>query len=289
MSIEDIDLGEVWGQVYVNGRIVPADEATVSALDRGLLHGDGVFETIRVYGGKPFMLDAHLRRMADGCSAIEVAPPDPAEIKNGVRQVLEANDLSDAYLRITATRGPTGRLWYDLEHSAPTIVIIAKPLVPKDFGEGLRLVVSGFRSDERSPLSRIKQTGILWKILARTEARRAGADDALLLNTQDRIAEATSANIFWARDGALYTPSLDCGILPGITRALVIEIAREQGISVTERKFTLDELRTADEAFLTSSTWELAPIRSLGDVPFGGAPGLITRSLTESYRERLRG
>jgi len=205
-----------------------------------------------------------------------------------VRQVLEANDLSDAYLRITATRGPTGRLWYDLEHSAPTIVIIAKPLVPKDFGEGLRLIVSGFRSDERSPLSRIKQTGILWKILARTEARRAGADDAVLLDTQGYVSEATSANMFWVRNGTLYTPSLDCGILPGITRAIVIEIAREQGITVSEGRFALDELRAADEAFLTSSTWELAPMRSLEEIPFPeGAPGPVTELLTELYRERL--
>ena len=281
-----MQIDDLWGRVYVNGRLVPASEASASVMDRGLLYGDGVFETVRVYGGRPFMLDAHLARMAQGCSVISLPTPDMEEIKRGVEQVLEANGLSDAYLRITVTRGATGGLWDDLEHSLPTVVIMSKPFVPTDFGQGMRLVISSFRSDEQNPLTGIKQTGILWKILARAEAKRAGADDALILDTQGHVSEATSANIFWVRDDTLYTPSLDCGILPGVTRALVIGLAREQGLAVIEGKFTLDELLTSDEAFLTSSTWELAPIHSIAERKFKtGRP--IMEKLTELYHLQI--
>ena len=284
MRVEN--LSEIWGQVYVNGRLTAADEASASAMDRGFLYGDGVFETIRVYAGQPFMLDAHLARMAQGCSVISLPTPDMEEIKRGVEQVLEANGLSDAYLRITVTRGPTGSLWSDLEHSLPTVVIMSKPFVPTDFGQGMRLVISSFRSDEQNPLAGIKQTGILWKILARAEAKRAGADDALIMDTQGHVSEATSANIFWVRDDTLYTPSLDCGILPGVTRALIIEIAREQGLAVVDGKFALDELLASDEAFLTSSTSELAPIHSIAERKFKtGRP--IMEKLTGLYRLRI--
>ena len=286
MSGDNIGLTEAWGQVYINGRLIPADEAAVSAFDRGLLYGDGVYETLRVYAGKPFMLDAHLRRMAHGCSVISLTPPETKQIEEGVRLVLESNGLTDAYLRITVTRGATGRLWYDMELSKPTLLVIARPFVPRDFGKGLRLVVSQHRTDERSSLSGVKQTGILPKILARAEAKSMGADDALLLDTRAFVAEATSSNAFWAREGKLFTPSLTCGILAGVTRQIVMEIAHEQGIGVVEGEFALGELRTAEEMFLTSSTWEIAPVRSLDDVEFPKAPGALTRRLLELYRHR---
>ncbi|HUV05859.1 MAG TPA: aminotransferase class IV [Armatimonadota bacterium] len=286
MSGDNTGLTEAWGQVYINGRLIPADEAAVSAFDRGFLYGDGVYETLRVYAGKPFMLDAHLRRMAHGCSVVGLAPPETKEIEEGVRLVLEANGLTDAYLRITVTRGATGRLWSDMALSKPTLLVIAKPLVPRDFGKGLRLVVSRYRTDERSPLSGVKQTGILPKILARAEAQRMGADDALFLDTRGFVAEATSSNVFWVRDGKLVTPSLACGILAGITRQVVMEIAHEQGVGVVEGEFALGELRTADEMFLTSSTWEIAPVRSLDDMEFPEAPGPVTKGLLELYRHR---
>lgn len=281
-------LTEDWGQVCVNGELIPAGDATVSPMDRGLLYGDGIFETIRVYAGKPFMLDAHLARMQEGCAAIVLEPPDMGKVKLWVEETLKANGLSDAYLRITITRGPTGGVWYDLERSCPTVVIMAKPYAQPDFGEGLSLTISSFRSDEQSPLTRIKHTGLLWKILARTEAKRAGVDDALLLNTSGRIAEATAANIFWVREGTLYTPSLDCGILAGVTRMVVIGIAKDQDIAVVEGEFPLDDLLRAEEAFLTSSTCEIAPIRSVADKTFTGTiPGQMTRRLMSLYKQSV--
>jgi len=286
MSGDDIGLTQAWGQVYINGGLAAAHEAVVSAFDRGLLYGDGVYETLRVYSGKPFMLDAHIRRMAHGCSVIALTLPETEEIREGVRLVLAANSLTDAYLRITVTRGATGRLWHDPAPSKPTLLIIAGPLVPRDFGDGLRLVVSRYRADERSPLSGVKQTGILSKILARAEAVRAGADDAVLLDTRAFVAEATSSNAFWLREEKLFTPSLTCGILAGITRRIVMEIAREREIGVVEGEFALGELRTAEEMFLTSSTWEIAPVRSLDGVEFPRASGPITKRLQELYRGR---
>ena len=281
------DLIDSWGRISVNGKLVAAAEATVSPLDRGLLYGDGIFETIRVYAGKPFMLDAHLNRMANGCFVISLPMPDHEQIRRWVREALDANSLSDAYLRITVTRGPTGGVWYDFDQACPTVVILCKPYAQPDYGNGLILRLSTFRSDEQSPLTGIKHTGLLWKIMARREARQAGVNDAIMLNTKSHVAEATSANAFWARDGVLYTPSLDCGILAGVTRGIVLEIAREQGIEAVEGHFAFEELLAAEEAFLTSSTWELAPIRSIDDMTFAEAPGEVTRLLTELYRDRV--
>lgn len=289
MRTDDFGLTEIWGQVYVNGQLVAADEAAISAFDRGLLYGDGVYETVRVYDSKPFMLEAHLRRMVHGCSVIGLTPPNPKEIEEGVNQVLAANELKEAYLRITLTRGATGALWYDLEAAKPTVLIIAKPFARRDFGEGLRLLVSRSRADDRSPLSRVKQIGILPKILARAEALRLDADDGLLLDTRGYVAEATSSNAFWLREGTLFTPSLSCGILAGITRALVIEIAKNEGLTVMEGEFPLDELRRASEMFLTSSTWEIAPVHSLDGTAFGDThPGPVTRRIAELYRQRTQ-
>lgn len=287
MHVDDIGFDETWGHVFLDGALKPASEAMVSAFDRGFLYGDGVYETIRVYAGKPFMLDAHLNRMALGCSVIGLTPPNAEEIESGVQQVLDANNLMDAYLRITVTRGATGKLWYDLESSTPSLLIIARPYTPPDFGDGLHLIMSGFRADERSPLSGVKQIGILPKILARSEAKSAGADDAMMLNTAGFVAEATSSNAFWVKDGELFTPTLDCGILAGITRETALGIAWESGMTIHEGQFALDDLLAADEVFLTSSTWEIAPVRSLGDTVFGG-PGPITARIAEQYRRQIR-
>lgn len=287
MHVDDIGFDETWGRVFLDGALKPASEAMVSAFDRGFLYGDGVYETIRVYAGKPFMLDAHLERMARGCSVIGLTPPDAAEIADGARQVLEKNGLADAYLRITVTRGATGKLWYELSSSKSSLLIVARPYSAPDFGEGLRLIVSSFRADERNLLSGVKQIGILPKILARSEAKSAGADDAMVLNTAGYVAEATSSNAFWSKDGALFTPCLDSGILAGITREIVIGVARKNGLAVHEGRFTLDDLLAADEVFLTSSTWELAPVRSLGETVFGG-PGSITTRVAELYRQQIR-
>lgn len=266
---------------------MPADEAALSVFDRGFLYGDGVYETLRVYGGKPFMLDAHIQRMAEGCAAISLTPPDHNAVVQGVRLVLAANRLQEAYLRITVTRGATGRLWYDVEGGEPTVVIIAKPYTPPNFREGVRLIVSRFPTDELSPLSGVKQIGILPKILARREACGVGADDAILLDHRGNVSEATSSNVYWVTGGKLFTPSLSCGILAGITRGIVMELAKANGLEVCEGEFELESLLSADEAFLTSSTWEIAPVASVNDVELGGTERRVTTRLHSLYLERI--
>lgn len=287
MQIDDSHLTELWGKVYVSGRLSPAEEASASALDRGLLYGDGLFETVRVYGGKPFMLEEHLRRMAEGASRIALVLPDKEEIKAAVGAVLQANSLTEAYLRITVTRGPTGKMWSDLSGCSPAVLVLAKPFNRPDFGEGLRLTVSRFRIDERGPLCGVKHTGILPKILARTEAVNSGADDAVLLDTRGFVGEGTSSNLFWAKGGRLYTPSLSCGILAGVTRQVVAEIASAEKIAVEEGEFRLDVVKEAEEVFLTSSTWEIAPVRELDGSVFRGSAGPVTTAIHRLYRKRI--
>jgi len=279
------DLSKTWGVVAVNGELKPAGEALVSAFDRGFLYGDGIYETVRVYSGEPFMLDAHLARMVKGCAAIGMDPPDMAEVKSTALRVLEANGLGEAYLRITVTRGATGRLWHDTASAESSVLVIAKPYTPPDFEEGLRLTVSTFRSDERSPVSGVKQIGILPKILARAEALRKGYKDALLLDTSGHVSEATSSNAFWVAGHELFTPSASCGILLGITRRVIMEIAREQEIPVREGEFPLEAASQAEELFLTSSTSEITPVRSLDGSEFQLGP--MTRLLMNGYRARV--
>lgn len=276
-----------WGQVYVDGKLVRAEEAAASAFDRGIMYGDGIYETVRVYKGKPFMLEAHIKRMEHGCSVIEMAPPSAADVRRGVSQVLEANNLKEAYVRITATRGPTGKLWFDPESDAPTLLIFARPMVLESFVEGLNLIISKFRTDEESPLCGIKMSGILPKIMARTQALRAGAHDALLLNTKEVVSEATAANAFWVKDGMLFTPCMTCGLLDGITRSVIMELAVPNDIPAVVGQFTLEDVLSADEMFLTSSTWEVAPVVSLEGKSFGKVPGPVTARIHKLYRSRV--
>lgn len=281
------DLTNEWGYIQVQGKLVPAGEAIVSAFDRGFLYGDGVFETVRVYSGKPFMLDAHFERMALGCSIIGLQPPEFETLKEDIPRLLEANQLQEAYLRITVTRGATGRIWYDTSTDKQTVVMIARRFERPDFGDGIRMTVSRFRADERSPLTGVKRIGILEKIVARKEAIRAGFDDALMMDTRACVAEATSSNVFWVRENTLFTPALSCGILPGITRRVVIEIAHAKGLRVNEGEFQIEEINTAEEMFLTSSTWEIAPVRCIDGKEFAVCTETLTAQLARAYQEMV--
>lgn len=283
--------------IHVNGQLLPAHGPAVSALDRGLLYGDGLFETVRAYGGKPFLLDEHLERMAASARALRIAERlDTALIASGVAELLEANGLAsgdaDAYIRINLTRGlHTGAL--TLEPAAePTVTVIARPLSPpprERYERGIACITATIRRNADSPLPRHKTLNYLEGLLAKTEARDAGADDALLLDTDGRVAEGASSNLFIARDGALATPPLDAPILPGITRGLVLRLAADLGIDAAERPIQPDELRDADEIFLTSSVAEIVPVRALDGRPVGdGAPGPLVRRLHEAYQEAVR-
>ena len=277
--------------VYVNGEVVPREDAKVSPFDRGFLYGDGLFETIRAYAGVPFMLDAHLHRMGASAAALGIPMPERAELGEAVTRLIELNQLGDAYVRITVTRGlHTGAL-APAEPAEPTVLVEARklhPYPPELYANGATVVVSSLRHDSDSPLRRHKTTNYLLSILAKREARERGADEALLLDAAGHVAEGTTSNIFCVRrhggrDSTLLTPPLDMNILPGITRATVLDLAPEAGIETGETRFTLDDLCSADEIFLTNSLMEVMPVRSVDDREFTGAPGPTTRAMAQSY------
>lgn len=259
---------------YVSGRVVPLDEARVSVLDRGLLYGDGLFETIRVSGGRCIRLDRHLERLRSGSELLRLdAAPTDAEAREIIDSVLEANGLRDARIRLTLTRGEStgpGRLGAD--HSdLPTVIVTADPL-PASRPMPADVVISSVRRDETSPLSSAKTLNYLPSILARMEAEEAGADDAILLNSRGMVSDGVTGNVFLVRDARLATPSPAQGPLPGTARAALIEIAPSIGLEVVETEIDPRELTLADEVFFTNAVQLVRPIRSVsGEAVRGSA------------------
>jgi branched-chain amino acid aminotransferase len=272
-----------------NGRVVRGSEVAISPLDHGVLYGDGLFETMRAYGGQVFRLDAHLERLAQSAPVLRLALPcSAAELRAAVQQALAANALSDAYLRLTVLRGvgPPGP--DPLLCREPQYFVVARPLRPypeRCYAEGAVAIVATTRQNEGSPLSRVKSLCYLNHVLARIEAREAGADEALLLNGRGDLAESASSNLFAVRDGTLVTPPVESGCLPGTARAVVLETAPRLGLPVALRPLSLPELLGSDEAFLTNSLLEVMPLVRVGDRPIGsGRPGPLTARLAAAYR-----
>jgi len=280
--------------VSVNGRLLPADAPAVGVSDRGLLYGDGLFETLRAYDAAPFLLEEHLERLSASAAELRICDSLEAEaIGRDVAELLRANGLRDAYIRITLTRGAhTGRL--ELEPAArPTVCIVARPLrplPPRLYDEGMTAIIASVRQNADSPLPRHKTLNYLANLVARTEAREQGADEAILLNTRGEVAEAASSNLFLLSGGRLITPSLEANILPGITRRVVLRLAEAAGCATEERTVGPDELGRADEVFLTNSIVGIVPVRAIDGRPVGsGAPGPTTRKLHAAYRGEVEG
>jgi len=272
----------------LNGRIVPREDAVVSVFDHGFLYGDGVYETLRAYGGVVFMLEEHLARLERSASLIGLVLPLGQEaVRDAVYQTLKANSLGDAYVRITVSRG-AGPIGLDPALcERPTFVVHAGelPRYPERFyDEGVRLIIPRTRRNLREALDpRIKSLNFLNNIQAKREALEAGAFEALMLNHRDRLTECTVANVFFARGGALLTPSVECGILDGITRGHVIALAEREGLKVIEGKFRKEELFRAEEVFITNTTMEVMPVGRVDHVSY--KVGEITRRLHRAYRE----
>jgi branched-chain amino acid aminotransferase len=286
--------------IYLNDRFVKEEEAVVSVFDHGFLYGDGVYETIRSYGRRIFMRDQHLARLHRSASAIGLTIPIPehrwpallheAMIRNDV-----GNEHTDAYLRITISRG-AGDIGLDPALCPnPTVVIMTKPLhspPPEHYHTGVNLIVARTRRNLPSALSpQIKATNFLNNILAKQEAIAAGAFDSILLNWELHLTECTVSNLFFVDAGRLCTPALACGLLNGITRDIVLSLARETQIAVNEGHFGIEELYKADECFLTNTSMELMPVTVVDGHPVGsGTPGLLTQQLHTSFvanRERF--
>ena len=273
--------------VWVNGSRQTAGGLHVSARDRGFTLADGVFETMRVHHGRVFRLDRHLSRIQGALAALEIPPPP--ELCEWVLAAVPEASFGSASMRLTVTRGigPAGLA--PPADVQPTVIVSVSPFPTFPAGlydRGLSVRVASGRRNEHALTSRLKTIAFTESIAALLEARRAGADDAILLDTAGHCSEGTSSNLFVRAGGVLVTPPVTCAALPGITRSAVLEIAAAQGIRAVEREFGRDELITAEEAFLTSSLRGIAPVvRVDGHVIGGGSPGKITLQVAAAYAE----
>jgi branched-chain amino acid aminotransferase len=260
--------------VWLNGRIIDLTEAHISAKDRGFLLGDGVFETMPVYSGLVFDLDAHLARLSAGLDLLNFAGAvDLFKLRGGIADYLAAEEMARAVLRLTVTRGAGPRGLLPPEAPSPVLLMTLSPMPPLA-AEPLSLQVAAVtRRNEFSPLSRIKALPYLDNVLALQEARDHGADEALLLNTQGRIACAAAANIFALRGSRLETPPVSDGALPGTMRALVLALAPKLGLAPVEAPLGIADLAGADEVFLTNCIRRITPVKNCDGKPIGGRGG----------------
>jgi branched-chain amino acid aminotransferase len=280
--------------IFMNDRLVPEDEARVSVFDHGLLYGDGVFEGLRSYSGTVFRLGAHLDRLWASARAICLEIPlSKAAVAKAVNDTLAANKLSDGYVRLVVTRG-AGSLGLDPNRTKnPQVIVIADTisLYPREFYEqGLKIVTAATQRVQSAALSpRIKSLNYLNNIMAKLEGLRAGCVEALMLNHKGEVAECTGDNVFVVRSGVLLTPPPDAGILEGITRNAVMELARAAGIDCREATLTRHDLYTADECFLTGTAAEVIPVVDIDGRTIGsGTPGPVTQRLTTAFHALVR-
>lgn len=280
--------------VSLNGQLVPQEQATVSVWDHGLLYGDGVFEGIRVYFGKVFLLKEHIERLYESALSIRlVIPVSIDEMIARVEETVAANQLDSGYVRLVVTRG-AGALGLDIRKTSnPQVIVIADTitLYPQEiYDNGLRLITASTIRNHPAALSpRVKSLNYLNNIMAKVEGTDAGTVEALMLNHKGEVAECTGDNIFIVKDGVLMTPPRDAGILEGITRNAVMRLAAEAGIDVREVAMTKHDIFIADECFLTGTAAEVIAVVSLDGRTIGsGKPGPTTQKLLELFRDLTR-
>lgn len=281
--------------VWMDGEWHDETTARISVFDHGLLYGDGVFEGIRVYGGQIFRLEEHLERLYDSARAIGLTIPVAPEACAGIiEEAVRRSGLTEAYIRPVVTRG-RGDLGIDPRNCpVPTLIIIVDTIriwSEERYAQGLRMMTAGTPIPHREALSpRVKSLNYLSHILAKMEGVNAGVDEVLMLDAQGWVAEASGMNLFVVRKGVVRTPPAWGGILRGVTRDVVIELAREAGLPVEETVLNRYDVYTADEAFLTGTAAEIAPIRELDGRPIGsGIPGPVTRDLRKRFRALVSG
>lgn len=280
--------------IYLNGRFVPEEEAVVSVFDHGLLYGDGVFEGIRAYHNRVFKLKEHIDRLYDSARTIALEIPlTKEEMTEVVLETCRQNNLRDGYIRLVVTRGK-GDLGLDPRKcSVPTVFCIAASiqLYPEElYQKGLEMITVATRRNLPEACNpQVKSLNYLNNIYARIEANLFGVPEAVMLNQEGYVAEATGDNIFIVKEGVLITPPPSAGILVGITRNAVIDIARKKGVKVEEKLFTRHDIYNADECFLTGTAAEIIPAVRLDGRPIGeGRPGRLTQELIRAFRELTR-
>ena len=262
--------------VWVDGDLVEAAEARVSPFDHGLLVGDGVFETVRVYGGQPFAWTRHLDRLAHSAAGLGLAVPDRDDLRKAAEAVLAANGHVEARLRITVTGG-VAPLGSERGDARPTVIVATSEIKP--WPPSVRVVIVPWVRNDRGATAGLKTTSYAENVRALAYAKEQGASEAIFANTRDELCEATGSNVFVVRDGVVATPPGSAGCLLGVTRALVLEL----GVPIQETALPLDALRDADEAFLTSTTREVQPIAAVDDRALPAVPGPVTTLLAERF------
>ncbi len=272
--------------VYLNDQFVEDDQARVSVFDRGFLFGDGVFETIRVYDSHLLFLNRHLQRLHQSCECLGLSLPTPQPDWGPLlKELIERNNLNHSMIRITLSRGVGGLGLDPLVSSNSTVVIFPRPIPQLSEDQkkhGVSLTILKTRRQPSCALpSQAKSLNYLNNILAKQEARMAQTFDGLLLNTEGFLAEATTSNFFFVKDKRLHTPSLQCGILPGITREIVLELARKEGIGLQEGAFRSEDLRDVDEAFLTNTGFGVLPVNTIEARPLAT---IWERSITKTIK-----
>lgn len=281
-------------KLFIDGKIVPQEKSLISVFDRGLFYGDGVFESFRTYGGKPFLLDEHLKRLVKGAKTLKIRLPySIKQLKQSVLKTIAANKFKESYIKIIITRGKAKGHGLDPKNSigkATLIVIVEKQKAypQKLFVSGWKAIISSIRKAD-VPSSKIKSLNYIDNILAKVEAKRAGANEAVLLDEKGNIAEGTISNIFIVKHGIIYTPSKDSPILAGLTRILVIKLAKQSAFRIVEKLITPKELYTADECFITFSGAGVVPITRIWNKKIGkGKCGSITASLISLYNAETK-
>ncbi len=279
--------------IFINDSIISEMEGYITTKDRGFLYGDALFETLRSYRENPFRLTEHLNRLRSSAQSLKIPFAFSDEhLRNVVQTLIKKNEIPDAYIRITLSRGWGSRGLAMHDNAKPTLLIEVKPLspYPKELYEkGMSIIVSETKRSTSCPISRHKTTNLLTSILVKEEVRNRSADEALLLNTDNDVIECTVSNIFIVKEKCIITPPLDTNILPGITRKTVLNICNNMNIHVKEVRFGVEMVRDADEVFITNSLMEIMPVSRIEESDIGeSVPGEMTTTLMKAYK-RLTG
>jgi len=280
--------------IWLDGKLVPPEQATVSVFDHGLLYGDGVFEGIRIYNRRVFRLEQHLDRLYDSAKAITLdVPLDRAAMVDALRATIKANQKENGYIRLVVTRG-VGDLGVDPRKcpKASVIIIVTDIQVyPAElYAKGVKVITSATRQVSHDAFDpRVKSLNYLKNVLAKIDASRAGAEEAILLNAEGFVAECTADNVFVVKNGTLGTPSPQDGALEGITRGAILELAGEARIPARERRLTRFDVYTADECFLSGTGAEVMPIAEVDGRRIGAVtPGPVTKQLLDAFHALVR-
>jgi branched-chain amino acid aminotransferase len=275
--------------VFLNGRFVPEEQAVVSVFDRSFMYGDGLFEAIRICQGKPFRRGQHLDRLERGADFLRIRMPFTAgELAAFSDELIARNELREAILRLHLSRGSGVRGYSPQGAERPIVVMSLHPAAaPGEKPDQWRLITSSLRLPADDPLASFKTCNKLRQVLARAEAQEAGADEALLLNTSGELAEATSSNLFWIKDGSVQTTPLASGALPGVTRAVLLDLCHKTGMPVCERSGTIELLRESEGAFLSLTTRGIVEVTELDGLALSRSP--LAQRIHQVYCQTLLG